>query len=146
MVTIYDVGTIEGRYNEYCNNHDLIHYTMVTLMHVFYSINVPIQIAMFLVYLYYLYKLRNSRDLTNYQINQKIFHIAVAMGATIGIANVFLILDWISERVTGNNLPVLIKIVSSVILLIQHFIIVGSLRCVKNAHSSFCNKQPTSSE
>ena len=146
MITTYDVGTTEGRYNEYCNKHDLIHYTMVTLMHVFYYINAPIQIAMFLVYLYYWYKLRNSRDLTNYQIHQKIFRIAVAMGATIGIANVFLILDWISESVTGNNLLVSIKIVSAVIMLIQHFIIVVSLRCVKNACSSFCKKQPTSSE
>ena len=146
MITTYDVGTTEGRYNEYCNKHDLIYYTMVTLMHAFHSINAPIQIAMFLVYLYYWYKLRNSRDLTNYQIHQKTFRIAVAMGATISIANVFLILDWISERVTGNNLPVLIKIVSAVIMLIQHFIIVVSLRCVKNACSSFCKKRPTSSE
>lgn len=146
MITTHDVGTTEGRHNEYCNKHDLIHYTMVTLMYAFYSINAPIQIAMFLVYLYYWYKLRNSQNLTNYQINQKIFRIAVAMRATIGIANVFLILDWISERVTGNNLPVLIKIVSSVIMLIQHFIIVASLRCVKNACSSFCKKQLTSSE
>ena len=94
MIT-YDVATTEGRYDEYCSQHDPIFFNIVTLMHVFSFINAPIQIAVFIIYLYYWYKIRNSGDITDYQINKRIFRIAVAMGATICIANFFFILDWI---------------------------------------------------
>ena len=86
MLTIltYDVGTTEGRYsNGYCSKYDPVYFTMVTLM---FIVSTLIQIAMFIVYLYYWYKLSNSRDITDYQINKKIFRIAIAMGGTISVA------------------------------------------------------------
>ena len=52
-------------------------------MHVFAFIRAPIQTALFMIYLYYWYKMRISREITGYQINKKIFRIAIAMGATI---------------------------------------------------------------
>ena len=104
VILTYDVGTTEGQYNGYCSTYDPIHFTMVALMYSFTLINAPIQIAMFMTYLYYWYKMRNSRDLTDYQINQQIFRIAVAMGATISIANFFFLVNWINARTLGSDL------------------------------------------
>ena len=76
MILTYDVGRTEGRYNGYCSKHDPIFFTMVMLMYGFIFINAPIQIAMFIIYLYYWYKMRNVRDIISYQINRKIFCVA----------------------------------------------------------------------
>ena len=129
-----------------CSKYDPIFFTMLTLMYGFTLINAPIQIAMFIVYLYYWYKIRNSREITDYQINKQIFQVAVAMGATISIGNFFLLMNWINTRINGNNLSRLLEVVGSVMLLLQHFIIVGSLRWVRKVYKTFCKKEPTSSE
>ena len=146
LILTYDVGTTEGRYNGYCSKYDPIYFTMVTLMYGFTFINTPIQIAMFIVYLYYWYKMRNSRDITNYQINKKIFRVAVAMGATISIANFFFVVNWINARTNGTNLSNLVETIATVMHLLQHFIIVGSLRWVRKVYKAYCKKEPTSSE
>ena len=115
-------------------------------MYGFTFINAPIQIAMFIVYLYYWYKVRNSRDITNYQINKRIFRVAVAMGATISIANFFFVVNWINIRTNGTNLTILVEAIASGMHLLQHFITVGSLRWVRKVYKAFCKKEPTSSE
>ena len=109
MIT-YDLGITKGRFQGYCSKHDLIFFAMVTLMPVFAFINAPIQIALFITYLYYWYKMRISWDITGYQINKKIFHIAIAVGATICFANFFAILDWILASGDGTNLSFVIEI------------------------------------
>ena len=53
MILTYDVGTTEGRYNGHCSKYDPIFFTMLTIMYSFTFINAPIQIGMFIVYLYY---------------------------------------------------------------------------------------------
>ena len=147
MILTYDVGTTEGRYNGYCSKSDPIYFTMATMMHIFNLINAPIQIATLIVYLYYWYKMRNSRDITDYQINKKIFCIAIAMGATIGIANFFYFINWmiIIVRDDDKNLTLLTEFIGSIMLLLQHSIIVGSLRWVKHVYKAFCKKEPASS-
>ena len=129
IILTYDVGTTEGRYNGYCSKYDLVYFTMVTLIYGFTFINAPIQIAMFIIYLYYYwYKMRNVQDITSYQINKKIFRVAVAMGATISIANFIFLVNWINARTNGTNLSNLVETIATVMHLLQHFIIVGSLR------------------
>ena len=105
MIT-YNVGTTKGRFQGFCSKHDPIFFVMITLMHVFSFINAPIQIALFTIYLYYWYMMRISQEITGYQINKKIFRIAIAMGATICFTNFFAILDWIlaSGDVTSLSL------------------------------------------
>ena len=149
IIVTYDVGTTEGRYNGYCSKYDPIYFTMVTMMHIISKLIAPIQIAMFIVYLYYWYKIRSTKDIMDYQINKKIFRIAIAMGATIGIAN-FQFIDWImiiARDDDDKNLTLLTEFIGSIILL-QHFIIVGSLRWVKHVYKVFCKKEaePTSSQ
>ena len=103
-IVTYDVGTVEGRHYGYCSKHDPLYHNMLTLMYTISSVNSLIQIALFIMFLYYWYKMRNSRGTADYQINKKIFRIAVAMGATISIANFFFVIDWINARANGNNL------------------------------------------
>ena len=146
VILTYDVGTTEGQYNEYCSKYDPVYVTMVTLKYSFTLINAPIQIAMFMTYLYYWYKMRNSRDLTDYQINQQIFRVAVAMGATISIANFFFIADWINVRKNGSDFSPLVQTIATVMHLLQHYIIVGSLRWVRKVYKAYCKKEPTISE
>ena len=146
MILTYDVGTSEGRYYGYCSKHDPIFFIMVILTHAFTSISAPIQIAMFIAYLCYWYKMRNSKDLTDYQINKKIFLIAVAMGATICVANLVFLVNWINARVTDSNLSSLVEAIGAMMQLLQHSIIVGSLRRVKQVYRAFCMKEATTSE
>ena len=95
-IVTYDVGTAEGRHFGYCSKHDPLYYAMVTLMYIISTINSLIQITLFIIFLYYWYKMRNSRGTADYQINKKIFRIAVAMGATISIANFIFFISWIN--------------------------------------------------
>ena len=146
LILTYDVGTTERRHYGYCSKHDPIFSTMVILTHTFSSINAPIQITMFIAYLCYWYKMRNLKDLTDYQINKKIFLIAVAMGATISVANFLFLVNWINARINDSNLLPLVQIIGAMILLLQHSIIVGCLRWVKQVYKVFCMKELTNSE
>ena len=144
VVVTYDVGTAEGRYYGYCSKHDPMFFTMITIMLVFSLINAPIQIALFIIYLWYWYKMRNSWDITDYQINKKLFRIAIAMGATISVAKLFFVIDWIiilARDKEDKNFTPLTEFISSVSLLIQHCVLVGSLRWVKHVYKAFCKKE-----
>ena len=89
IILTYYLGTRVS--NRILNGHrriqDPIYYTLLTIMYAVCASNDLIQIAMFTIYLYYWYKMWKSRDITNYQINKKIFLIAVTMGATISFSN-----------------------------------------------------------
>ena len=144
MILTYDVGTTEGRYYGYCSKHDPIFFIMVTIMYVFSLMNAPIQIALFIIYLYYWYKMRNSREITDYQINKKLFRISIAMGATISVVKLFFFVNWMIFIVRGkedNNLNPLTEFIGSMSALLQHCVIVGSLRWVKNVYKTFCKKK-----
>ena len=144
-IITYDVGTTEESNHGYCSKHDPIYYTMVTLMYTISSINSLIQIALFTIYLYYWYKIRKLQaTAVGYQINKKMLHIPVAMGATISIANFFFFINFIILRTTGNSISDLVDSTGSVMLLLQwHYLIVGSLRRVKQVYKAFCKKEST---
>ena len=143
-IITYDVGTTEESNHGYCSKHDPIYYTMITLMYSISSINSLIQIALFIIYLYYWYKIRKSQaTVAGYQINQKMLRIAVAMGATISIANLFFFINFIVLRATGDSISDLVDTIGSVLLLLQHYMIVGSLRRVKQVYKAFCKKEST---
>ena len=144
MILTYDVGITEGRYYGYCSKQDTIYFTMVTIMYTISSINAPIQIALFIIYVYYWYKMKSSQDITDYQINNKLFRIAIAMGATINVAKLLFFIDWMINTTWDKeykNLALLTEFIASVLLLIQHFVIVGSLRWVKQVYKAFCKKE-----
>ena len=129
MILTYDVGTTEGRYYGYCSKQDTIYFTMITITYTISSINAPIQIALFIIYLYYWYKMKSSQDITDYQINKKLFRIAIAMGATINVAKLLFFIDWMINTTWDKeykNLAPLTEFIASALLLIQHFVIVGS--------------------
>ena len=144
MILTYDVGKTEGRYYGYCSKQDTIYFTMVTITYTISSINAPIQIVLFIIYLYYWYKMKSSQDITDYQINKKLFRIAIAMGATINVAKLLFFIDWMINTTWDKeykNLAPLTEFIASVLLLIQHFVIVGFLRWVKNVYKTFCKKE-----
>ena len=104
-------------------------------MHSITFINKVIQVVLFIVYLYYWYKLRNSLDIA---MNQNLVNIAVGMGATISISEFIYILNWIVALATGTSLSNLGEIIGSVMLFLQHCIIMGVFRWVKNVCNAFC--------
>ena len=94
MILTYDVGTTEGRHYGYCSKHDMVYFNMITIILIISLINATIQIALFIIYLYCWYKMRSSQGVTDYQINKKLFHIAIGMGATISIAKFLFFIEW----------------------------------------------------
>ena len=145
MILTYDVGTTEGRYYGYCSKHHPIFSTMLILTHAFSAFNVLIQIAMFIAFLYYYHKMRYSKYLTDYQINKKILLIAVVMGATISVANFLFLVNRINARINDSNLSHLVQTIGAIMQLLQHSIIVGCLRWVKQVYKAFCMKESTNS-
>ena len=143
IILTYDLGASKGNFNnEYCNQNDPIYLNMIILMHTISFINKVIQVALFIIYLYYYYKLRNSLDSI---MNQSLIHIAVGMGATISISEFIYISNWIIALATGSNLSNLGDIIGAMTLILQHCIIVGVLRWVKNVCKAFCKKETTTS-
>ena len=72
----------------------MVYFNMITIILIISLINATIQIALFIIYLYYWYKMRSSQGVTDYQINKTLFHIAIAMGATISIAKFLFFIEW----------------------------------------------------
>ena len=138
IILTYDLAASNGNFNGYCNQNDPIYANMINLMYTVSYINKMIQVALFIIFLYYWYKLRNSLDLT---MNQKLVHIAVGMGATISISEFIFSSNWIIALATDTNLSILVETIGSMMLLLQHCIIVGVVRWVKNVYKAFCKKE-----
>ena len=142
MMLTYDLGTSisNGKFNGHCSIRDPIYHTLLTIMYAVVTGNGLTQIAVFIVFLYYWYKMWKSRDIADYQINKEIFLISVGMGATISTANFFYFASWINARVNGTGLSVLVELIGSLMLVLQQFIIAGSLRWVEKIYKAFCRK------
>ena len=136
-ILTYDLAASKGNFNGYCNQNDPIYRNMITFMHSNSFINKVIQVVLFIVYLYYWFKLRNSLDIA---MNQNLVNIAVGMGATISVSKFIYILNWIVALATGTSLSNLGEIIGSVTLFLQHCIIMGVFRWVKNVCKVFCKK------
>ena len=146
IILIYDLGTRanKGKFNGHCGQQDPILNTSVTIMfaETFTFSNGVIQIAMFILYLYYWYKLRY---LTDYQTNKMLFHIAVILGTTIGITIYFFHVNRIIASANDTSLS---NLVGSVMLFLQHCVIVDSLKWVIKIYKVICKREveTTSSE
>ena len=133
MILTYDLGVSasKGNFDGRCSPQDPIYNASVTIMFAIAIGNGLVQIAVFILYLYYWYKMWNSQHITNYQINRKLFNIAVGMGATISIANFIFFVNWISSFANGTDLSNLVENIGALMLFLQHCIIVGLLKWVK---------------
>ena len=142
IILTYYLGTSvnNGKYNGHCSQQDPIYHTLLTIMYAVSTSNGLIQIAMFILYLYYLYKMWKSQHITDYQINKKIFLISVGMGTTISTANFIYFVNWINARVNGTSLSALVEIIGSLTLILQQFIIAGFLSWVEKIYKAFCKK------
>jgi len=82
--------------------------------------------------------LAKLKNFTNHQTDNKLFCIAVGMGATVSISEFAHTSNWIISLATGNRfLPV--DITASMMLLLQHCIISGLLKRVYKIFS--CKKE-----
>ena len=84
---------------------------------------------------------RIPQDVTGHKINPKLFRIAIAMGVTATFAKLFFIFNWLLVQTTDFELSALAGTISSIMLLIQHCVIVGLFRWVKNVYRALCKKQ-----
>ena len=142
MILTYYLGTSasNGKFNGHCGQQDPIYHTLLTIMYAVSTSNGLIQIAVFVLYLYYVYKMLKSQHITDYRINKKIFFISVGMGATISTANFIYFVNWINAWANGTSLSALVEIIGSLMLILQQFIIAGSLSWVEKIYKTFCKK------
>ena len=82
IIVTYNVAASKGDFSGYCEHNNPIYLTMLALMQTVVLFNKVAQIALFIVYLHYWCKLRSSARVTNQTTDQKLFRIAVGMGAT----------------------------------------------------------------
>ena len=141
VILAYDFGINKQNFDVSCDQDDPTFDALVKIMFTVSSINRLIQIAFFIIYLYCWNKLKISQDVTGYQMNPKLFRIAIAMGVTITFAKLIFMLNWVIVQTTDINFSALVETIGSQILLIQHCIIVGLLRRVKNVYRALCKKQ-----
>ena len=141
----YDWRTGNGRYtilpNGHCNSISQYSYTTLFLNDIFISINKFIQIAMFLAYVVYFYKLKVNIG-NPIQYNRELFRIAIAMGATIGVSYFI----WVLLAFDPNPQHAdIIGISGGVLLLIQQGVIMASFMCTKKM-SDLCKAYFSSEE
>ena len=141
VILAYDIGINKQKFDVSCGQDDSAFDALVRISFTVVSINRLIQIALFIVYLYCWYKLRIPQDITGHKINPKLFRIAIAMGVTATFAKLFFIFNWLLVQTTDFELSALAGTISSIMLLIQHCIIVGLFRWVKNVYRALCKKQ-----
>ena len=132
LTITYDWRTENGRYtllpNGHCDHIDQYAYKTLFLGEVIGVINKFIQIAMFLAYLFYFYKLkadfRDAPDSARY--NRELFKIAIAMGATVGLSR----LIWILV-VFDPSYSFTINTSGATLLLIQQVVIMTIFMCTR---------------
>ena len=134
LTIAYDWRTGNAKYtllsNGHCNFIDQHSYKSLFLSNIFIIINKSIQIAMFLAYLVYYYKLKAY--IRNAQIpmqhNQELFRIAITMGATIGLSHFIWFLLMFDPHPQHSAI---ISISGTVCLLVQQGVIMASFACTE---------------
>ena len=137
LILTYDLATGNWRdtmlANGRCIHPNQTIYGTMPVMFAISSINKALQIVAFIIYLFYYYKIRNDDETTiDRKTHQKLFKITIAMGATIGISQLFIGFN----KISGAN-SVLVELIGAILLLAQQCIIVVSFRWIKNV----CKKQ-----
>ena len=141
MMLTYYLGTSvsNGIFNGHCSVQDPIYHTLLTIMYAVSNGNVLIQIAVYIVYLYYWCKIWKSQHIVDYQINKKVFLISVTM-ATISTGNFFFFVNWIIATANGTSMLISVEIIGSLMLILEQCIIAGCLRLVEKIYKVFCRK------
>ena len=131
VIITYDWRTGNGRYTFLPNGHCDIgeqSYGTLYLMDSFNAVNKFVQITMFLVYLVYFYKLKMAfREAENLpQYSRKLFRIAIAMGANVGLSRfIWLIFSFHPEYAE------IITICGIILFLMQQIVIMASFMCTR---------------
>jgi len=143
LIFTYDLAT--GNWsntmlaNGRCVHLNQTNYGTMPLMFAITGINKAFQIVAFIMYLFYCYKLRNKvhdkKTISARKRDQKLFKIAIAMGATIGISVLFSAFN----KISGATL-ILVEIIAVILQFVQHCIIVTSFRWIRNTCKTVCKK------
>lgn len=142
LLLTYDFATGNWRNamlsNGHCVQLDQVIYDAMHLVFASSVINKALQIVMFTIYLYYWYKMRkfDQNVMTLHRkTNRNLFKIAVAMGATIGVSQLFMAFN----KISGVDLMIAEQI-GGILIFIQHCAIVVSFRWIKNIYKAICKK------
>lgn len=142
LILTYDIVTGNWRdtiqANGQCTHLNQPYYD-TSFMFAIITINKLIQIMMFVVYLFYCYKLRDTYrngTASDKQTSQRLFKIAVTMGATVGASQ----LIFAFNKISGSNL-VPTERIATMLLVVQQCIIVFSLRYVKMVYKVACKRK-----
>ena len=131
VIIAYDWRTGNGRYTLLPNGHCDVgeqSYGTLYLVEAFNVLNKFGQIAMFLVYLVYFYKLKmafhEAENLAQY--SRKLFRIAIAMGANVGLSRfIWLLFSFHPEY------SEIITICGIILFLMQQIVIMASFMCTR---------------
>ena len=132
FVTIaYDWRTGNGKYTSSASGHcRFLHPSYNTVMFFIFivTINKFLQITMFLVYLVYYYKFNMNVHAAQVSLrySQKLFRIAIAMGATVGLTYFVAISGLLFPEYSDITI-----IISNVLSFSQQAVILASLMCTK---------------
>jgi len=143
LIFTYDLATGNWSYtilaNGRCVHLNQTIYGTTSLMFAITGINKALQLAAFIMYLFYYYKLRNKvhdeKTISDRERDQKLFKIAIAMGATIGISVLFSAFN----NISGATL-VPVEIIAVILQSAQHYIIVMSFRWILDLCKTVCKK------
>ena len=132
LTITYDWRTENGRYtlspNDHCGFINQFSYSTLYLGEVINVANKFAQVIIFLVYLIYFFKLKaDFHEAPNLvQYSRKLFRIAIAMGATIGLSRFISLLPAFDSKFYS------VAIISAIILfLIQQIVIMSSFMPIK---------------
>ena len=142
LILTYDLVTGSWRDtmldNGRCANFNQFDFSTVSIMFAVTTANNLIQITMFVVYLFYCYKLRSvywKDTASGRHTRRSLFKVAVAMGATIGLSQLIFAFNKISGY---NSIPV--ECIGGILLAVQHCVVVISLRWIKTVYNSVCRR------
>ena len=142
LILIYDLVTESWRDTMLddgrCAHLVQFDFSTVSIMFAVITTNKLLQIMMFVVYLFYCYKLRSiycKDKASGRHTRRSLFKIAIAMGATIGFSQLIFAFNKISSY---NSIP--IERIGGISLMVQQCVIVISLRWIKTVYNTVCRR------
>jgi len=140
----YDFGTGTFKHiilpNGHCSFFDQPEYDTTVIVHANGTLNKAIGTLLFVVYFIYYYKLNKMlkvvRDMANVdrQHNQLFLRVALTMAATLGVTQVFIVMNRIID------IKQILRVVPAVSLLIQQCVIMILCMCTKKM-SQLCKEK-----
>ena len=140
LITAYDWRTGNGKYtllpNGHCNFIDQYSYPTLYLIDVVKNFNKFVQIIMFLVYLYYFYKLKvdfcNAQNSAEY--SKRLLGVAIVMGANVGLSHFIRLLVAFDSEYSN-----IFRLIGPILFLIQQVVIMSPFLCTRKL-SKLCKE------